>query len=381
MTKKQSSWNWDKLYQPERFEQIKILHQRAFSWEEQGYIPLGIHVANPKHVSGISYRDRLEPDVFYKIHTNYLADTLEVGSDVLPTVAMNQLGDVLVPTMFGAQEFIPEELIATLQDLGSTPKPVFQSIQEVEGLSRPEMETGIYPRVEAMCREYRQRLPEWVDIVGPLPIGPFSIAMLLRGSNILIDLLDFPELCEKLIMLCARLQLEAEKKLRTILNPDFQSVRNLTNFGVQSLGLRLGDDSICNLSPELIRQFCRPPYQFINESWSGHGHVHFCSLPHSRFEHLYPTLAEMPEVKVISSQFGFEYYQQHYDHLYGNLAIESFYGDALRYVSEKEGSFKNWAYQFVPKYKNKSGLVFYCQVSSVEEGKQIWETWQDAHEE
>ena len=82
---------------------------------------------------------------------------------------------------------------------------------------------------------------------------------------------------------------------------------------------------------------------------------------------------------VVSSQFGFEYYEQHLDELRGRLAVESFYGDAYRYICEQFGSFADWANQFVPRHKNESGLVLYMQVSSVEEGEAVWVDWQNAH--
>ena len=74
-----------------------------------------------------------------------------------------------------------------------------------------------------------------------------------------------------------------------------------------------------------------------------------------------------------------EYYEQHLEELRGRLAIESFYGDAYRYVCEKYGSFREWANYFVPRFKDESGLVLYFQVSSVEDGREIWAIWEDVH--
>ena len=86
-------------------------------------------------------------------------------------------------------------------------------------------------------------------------------------------------------------------------------------------------------------------------------------------------------MKVVSSQFGFEYYEQHLDELRGRIAIESFYGeDAIEYVCQKYGSFRDWANYFVPRFKNKSGLVLYFQVGSLEEGCEVWAAWQEAHQ-
>jgi hypothetical protein len=154
---------------------------------------------------------------------------------------------------------------------------------------------------------------------------------------------------------------------------------HVTNFGILGAGLRLGEDSMVNLSPEMIRRFCLPAFALVNRLAGGRGHVHFCSLPASRFEHIYPALAQAPEVAVISSQFGFETYAGRLEALRGRLAVETFYGDAYLYVCEHYGSFRHWADDFVPRYKDESGLVLYFQVASVEEGREVWAVWQEAH--
>ena len=65
--------------------------------------------------------------------------------------------------------------------------------------------------------------------------------------------------------------------------------------------------------------------------------------------------------------------------LKGRLAIESFYGDGYPYVCKQHGTFRDWAEDFVPRFKNESGLVLYCQVDCVEEGRDVWAAWQQAH--
>lgn len=367
----------EKLNNPQRFAEIEQMHRRAFSWQPQGYIPLGVHIANPEHLKGVDYSQRLDAEVFFQIHSCYLIDTLDVGSDLLPVVGMNHLGDVLVPTMFGAEQFVPDVMCASLQDVGPTPIESIQAIEEVEYFQMPRMDAGIFPQVKAMGRYYRQQLPDWVHIVGIMPTGPFTIAMELRGSDLLVDLIDHPKLSQRLIGLCAQTQTTVERHFRQMLGT--ADNRYFTNFGIAGVGLRLGDDSICNLSPEMIERFCSPAYRRINEIWGGCGHVHCCSLAHSRFEHLYPVMAQMPEVAVFSTQFGFEYYQEHLEELRGHLAIESFYGDAYRYVCQQHGSFRQWANEFVPRFKNESGLVLYTQVGSIEEGKEIYSYWKEAH--
>jgi hypothetical protein len=279
--------------------------------------------------------------------------------------------------MFGAQLLMPETASATLQEIGPTPVPLLSSIEEVAGLGVPGMDAGIMPDVMRIVRYYKERLPSWVHVVAPMPAGPFSTAMELRGSDFLLDLFDHPEESRHLIDLCVRLQVEVERNVRILSGEALD--QHLTNFGILGMGLRLGDDTMVNLSPSLIRGFCFPAFARVNRLCGGKGHIHFCTLEHRREEFIYPLLAGSPEVAVASTQFGFEYYETHLNELRRRLAVESFYGDALSYVRNRYGSFKEWANDFVPRFKNESGLVLYCQVDSIKEGMDMWNVWKEAH--
>ena len=160
-----------------RFEEIAGLHENAFNWLPQGRIPLGVHVVNPEHAQGLSYSDWLNPEPFFDFQVKVLEDTLAVGSDLLPCVAINHLGEAVLSSMFGADQFLPDGASASLQDVGPTPLPVFSSIGETDGLALPSLDAGIMPQVRRMIRYYRERLPEWVHVVGPMPSGPFSMAL------------------------------------------------------------------------------------------------------------------------------------------------------------------------------------------------------------
>ncbi len=376
---KQSLKRLENYYNPKRFQEIEQLHKNAFDWQGQGRIPLGIHVVNPEHGKGLSYNDVwLNPEVFLDIQAKQLADTLEVGSDTLPVIGINHFGDAVLTSLFGAKQHMPDNVGASLNEVGPTPLAVYSNIVEVAEIEAPSLDSGLMSDVENFARYYNQNLPSWVYLVGPMPTGVFSAAMELRGSSMLMDLIDRPELCKKLISLCANRCVLIEQEFRRIVGTALD--KPYSNFGVLGAGLRLGEDSICNISREMIMEFCGPAFTQVNDSFGGMGHIHFCSLPHSRFEHIYPALLEMPEVAVVSSQFGFEYYQQNIEKLRDKLAVESFYGDAYEYVCEKYGSFEVWANEFVPRFKNKSGLVLYMNASCVAEGKRIWEIWQRAHE-
>lgn len=367
----------DSCYDPGRFVRVADRHRKALAWEPQGYIPLGIHVVDPRHACGINYSEWLDPRALFNMQVQVLKDSLAVASDLLPAIGLNHLGDAVLTSLFGARQFMPSVASATLQDVGPTPLPVFADIREVADYPMPQIDGGIVPRVERFALFYRQHLPEWVHVVAPMPSGPFSTAMELRGSEFLVDLADHPELCRRLINMCARLQVQVEMKVRACAGAPVSE--HVTNFGILGAGLRLGEDSIVDVSPGIIRQFGLPAIAVVNQLCGGCGHIHFCSLPHSRFEHIYPVLADASDVAVVSSQFGFEFYERHLDELRGRLGVEAFYGDALAYVKQKYGGFRQWADEFVPSFKNESGLVLYCQVESVEVGQELWAIWNEAH--
>ena len=386
----------DALYEPDRFARVAERHRQAFAWRPQGWIPLGIHVVNPRHSAGIDYHQWLNPAPFLEFQVKVLADTLTVGSDVLPAVGINHLGNAVIPTMFGARLIMPESSSTTIQDVGPEAYPVFEHIRQAAEAGLPAMDAGLMPQLERFACFFRQRLPAWVRIVPPDGAGPFSTAMQLRGSGILADLVDDPERCRQFIDMCADVVVGVQQRLRRLVGLVEQD-EHVTNFGILGAGLRLGEDSMVCLSPAMIRQFCVPAFARVNRLCGGRGHVHFCSLPHSRYEHIYRALAEAPavrraprvapdahadkgEVAVISSQFAFEYYAQHLEELRGRLAVESFYGsDAHASVRDRYGSFRDWANDFVPRFKNASGLVLYFQVASVEEGREVWDAWQASH--
>ena len=363
---------------PERFEEIARLHANAFQWRPQGRIPLGIHVQDPEHTKGVGYDEWLDPAVFFEVQRRVLCDTLDVGSDLIPHVAINHVGDSVLTTMFGAELFVPTGMGATLQDVGPTPLQVFSSIEAVASLDVPPLDAGLIPEFLKMMRYYRERLPEWVHLVSPMPAGPFSTALELRGTDLLLDMIDRPALCRHLIDLCARLQIDVERAFRAVSGEPEDA--HVSNFGIMGAGLRIGDDSMVNLSPDMIREFCIPTYRATDDALGGCGHIHFCTLPHSRFDHVFPVFADSDDVAVVSTQFGFEYYADHLDDLRGRLAVETFYGDALEYVREKFGSFADFANDFVPRFKNESGLVMYCTVETVDHGREVWDAWQRAHE-
>jgi len=364
------------LNDSERFAKVAERHRNALSWKPQGWIPLGVIVNNPENLRGLSYHQWEDPEAFYVPQAKLLRDTLDVGSDYMPVMPLNHLGDILIHTMFGADLFVPSEMAGSVQDTGATPRAVLSHIREVDDLETPTLSSGHVPQFLEIVRKWREWAPPWVHIVTPFPTGPFSLASDLRGSAFFLDILDDPNRCKKLLSLCAEMQVRVERHLRTSIG-DCEGPP-LSNFGICNLGRRLGDDYIINISPEQIAKFAVPYIELIARQL-GPSNVHFCTLPNRRADHVFEPLAQSKWISTASSQFAFEYYETHLNEIRGRLSLEAFYGKAYEYVCEKYGSFRDWAFDFVPRFKNESGLVLFFEVQSVEAGREIWDIWQAAH--
>ena len=306
-----------------------------------------------------------------------LRDTLTVGSDIMPSIALNHMGNALYTSLFGAQITIPTDRISAIQDSGPWIFPALNRIEEVEQMSPPAIPSALVPQAERFIRYCQDHLPQWVRTLAPSKLGSFSLAELLRGSEFYLDLAADPEHCHQLLELCTDCLIETEHYFRGVARqgPD----EHISEFGIRGPGPRFGDDSIMNVSGDMIGTFVRPCIDRMARAFGGQAYVHFCSLEDSRSEHVYEAFLDDPYVCAVSSQFGFEYYQHNVDRLEGRLAIESFYGAARNYVTGKFGSFEAWAQDFVPRFKDRSGLILYCEVSSIDEGKRLWQTWNQAH--
>jgi len=276
----QSLERLERYNNPQRFSQLEQLHNKAFSWQEQSWIPLGIHVINQDYSKGLSYPDVwLKPEVFLTIQAANLADTLEVGSGLLPVIGINHLGDTVLTSFFGAKQRFPDSIDTNLKDVGPTPLPAYSDIEEIRNIEVISFDGGLMPEVERFTQFYRENLPDWINLVGPMPTGPFSAAMELRGSDILMDLIDYPWLCKKIISFCTDVCVEVEKRFRRIIKTP--SHKHYTNFGILGAGLRIGPMLLCpglRINPawfciripsllKRVKEFGKYGRKPINDSW------------------------------------------------------------------------------------------------------------------
>jgi hypothetical protein len=177
-----------------------------------------------------------------------------------------------------------------------------------------------------------------------------------------------------LLDMCTDVIIDVMKLLRKVCGYSESIDEASTPFGMWFSGLRFGDDSLINLSPEMIKRFVVPCYEKIALSFGCDVEIHFCSTTKLMGEQIIEGLLECEQITGMSTQMGTVHYANNLGKIKGRLAVEAGYGDAVPYFTQTHGSFKNWAKE-IKQYSQDSGLVLYTEVSSVDEGKKLLDDW------
>ena len=365
------------LEQPpqEWVDQVARRQRASLTWQPVDRPPLGIWVNQPRHRSDLTFSDIFDYRSFFTLQMRILADTLSVGSDITPCLAINSFGDGILPSMFGADLIVPPPDSKVIQDQGPWVVPLLHSAAEIAAVRRPPLDRGLFPRAADAVRYYRDHAPAWLPVVTPMRVGPLSVAMLLCGQPFYTHLYDCPKEIHHLLQVCTDLFLETELCLFQLAGMSPQDT--VTNFGVSLPGaLRVGDDVIINLRPELIEEFAIPYYRQIARAFGGRVLIHCCSMPQFRCDHVIATLSQHPEIVLgVSTQLGAEYYLAHQAELKGCFGIEAGYGVGISSYKESYGSFRCWAEYLARARQSNSGLVLYTEVETVEEARHMWQEW------
>ena len=198
------------------------------------------------------------------------------GEGGLMTVRANY-GTAIVPTMFGAELFVMDDALATLQ----TAKPLGAGAMEAfadRGI--PDMEAGLGSAVLAAGRRFAEiasqypKIRRYVHIYHPDMQGPMDLCEMIWGSGLFVDLVERPELVHRVLRLLTDAYAEFMRAWRAAAGAsdrDWAAHWRLMHAGQ----IMLRTDSGMNLSPEMYGEFIRPYDQELLNGLGG-GAVHFC---------------------------------------------------------------------------------------------------------
>jgi hypothetical protein len=152
--------------------------------------------------------------------------------------------------------------------------------------------------VPAMCRcaeHFRRELEGRLEVYLPDTQGPFDLAHLARGHDLLTDLVDDPPFVHHLMALAVHVYVEGSKRLKQASGEPLGGGCHSGNLYMVDAGVRACDDSGTIISPRLHEEFVLP-YMELALAACGGGWVHWCGGDF----HLVPAYLSLPSVKGIN---------------------------------------------------------------------------------
>jgi hypothetical protein len=220
---------------------------------------------------------------------------LAAGDGLLLNVRCNY-GTSILPSLFGAEDFIMDEELDTLPT--SRPLRSPQAIQRAVDAGVPDLRLGWGARVLEMAQRYLAigkeypQIGRWVHVYHPDLQGPMDVVELLWGSGIFYVLYDDPRLVHELLELVTATY-AAFMRVWEGLVPPRDGVA--AHWGYLHRGcIMLRDDSAMNLSPGMFDEFVRPYDQRLLGEFGG-GAVHFCG----RGDHFIASMSQMPGLHAV----------------------------------------------------------------------------------
>lgn len=221
-------------------------------------------------------RAQLDLDALVLQQYGACSSQLASGSGGLMTVRANY-GCGIMPTLFGAELFVMEERLNTLQ----TSKPMgADAMQGLVEKGVPPMEAGLGTKVFEAGRRLAgiaatyPKIGKYVHICHPDMQGPMDLCELLWGSEIFLDLIDKPDLVHRVLAVLTETYMQFMRAWDGVVGAngkDWAVHWSLMHGGK----IMIRSDSGMNLSGEMYDEFIRSYDQrLLNEL--GGGAVHFC---------------------------------------------------------------------------------------------------------
>jgi hypothetical protein len=192
-----------------------------------------------------------------------------------------------LPTCFGMKWEVFDDGTVWFPDPMSIDSALDVDIDEVEKL-------GEMPRVLEYLHFFRENVPRGIKVCCPMVTGPLLEANNILGQDIWLLFYEQPE---KLCRLLARLTDVIAKLLKLqkeIVGEPMDCMWTGPLF-MSNGGVKIGNDSVVMLSPEMFRKYVAPEIAELCRAFSG-GYHHSCG----HFPKQLKVVNEMPEVTTVN---------------------------------------------------------------------------------
>ena len=192
-----------------------------------------------------------------------------------------------LPTCFGMKYEVSEEGTVWFTDLISIDRAIDVDIDEIEKL-------GEMPRVLDHLHFFHENVPEGVRVSCPMAVGPLSQADVILGADIWLLFHDQPEKVRRLLDKITDAITKLLKMQKKIVGEPVECMWT-GPFFMSNGGIKIGNDSVVMLSPDMFRESVIPSIVNLCKSFSG-GYHHCCDyFP----EHL-KVVNETPEITTVN---------------------------------------------------------------------------------
>lgn len=298
-----------------------------------------------------------------------LRPKVEIGSDWIPSLSIGLYQCICVPSLFGAKviKLDGSEPICSqcIDDIGSVLKK-----------SPPAVKGPVIDRMLGDVRKAQDILEKFGFMLSfPVTSSPFDLAQLMVGEEFFIEMVHNPAGAKEFLFYLADLCIDAARLVKREMSQGDKDY--LTNRGMYFPGYRLPCDSIVNYSPQMLREFVLPVLDRFCDAF-GPLCIHFCTEP-SPSGHILPVLLESESVLAVDNWQGPDVFirKDAPAALQDKIAVV---GSLDLSDAEKMDTFlKSDPVRMVPR-ENGRGLVMATAVADVEEGKRVYEMWQNRME-
>lgn len=208
-----------------------------------------------------------DPDLMLSCELAQLATHLELEDDRVPSVRV-QFGTAQVAAAFGCPIEWPTRSLAAARG------PAVASAAEAAALAIPALDAGLFGRVAAFHRRWREILPEGVRIQHPDIQSPFNTAHLVRGNDLFTDLYDAPDEAGALLDRVTDYMIALVPELRRQIGAAEDGF--FDDWGARWRGrARISNCSMHMISPAAYRRFVLPRDLRLMHAIGG-GRIHYC---------------------------------------------------------------------------------------------------------
>ncbi len=287
----------------------------------------------------------------------------DMQSDFIIALESNFL-ECLLPSLFGAELFVSPGGFLDC-------KAIFSDVEQLRDIKMPDLNGGFMPHAIKHLTYLRDNVPDWMIAQISRMISPLDTAIVLRGGDFFLDLIDEPEIVANFLDIITDTTIAVVKILKDIINEPYNE--QITVRGAYYPGLRLTNDSIVNFSPEMIEEFYFPCLKKMHAEF-GKLMLHYCCTP-APSGHVIEALLRCDYVDAIDNWQGYETFFRN-DEIVVQDKISICTDLPYEAVDNFDEYIKDKPFFKDVMRKNGRALTITTKVKTVQEGNALYQKWQ-----